>query len=158
MRVLITGWRNATSLNNGGAVARGLVLAVATARLAGGGRLPSGWRDHPGEGHTLVHGACAGVDAIAHLHALRWNWNIEPHPATGHPTQDFGRWPEAGPRRNNHMVSLGADIVLGMPGPGSRGTIQCVGMAIQCGLRTLVVPLTPRPAAVPTTTEGVGAA
>ncbi|WP_329472684.1 DUF2493 domain-containing protein [Streptomyces sp. NBC_01723] len=74
----------------------------------------------------VVHGACpTGAD----LHAAQWadvasqftrQVTAEHHPAQGHPTQNFGPWPEAGPRRNAYMVSLGADLCLAFAGPCTR--------------------------------------
>src|SRR5690242_7995331 len=59
----------------------------------------------------VVHGACpAGADWHAD-HYARWmrgkgvSIDVEPHRAQGHPTQDFGPWPAAGPRRNAYMVN-----------------------------------------------------
>jgi hypothetical protein len=73
---------------------------------------------------VIVHGACpTGADAIAswwvRMHRVI-GLTEEPHPAQNHPTQDFGRWPGAGPRRNRHMVSLGADLCLAFIGPCTR--------------------------------------
>lgn len=92
---------------------------------------------------TLVHGAChlGGVDAIAERLARKWGWTIEAHPAIGHPSQDFGPWPGAGPRRNAYMIGLGADIVVGLPSGQSRGTMGCLELAIKAQMLTLVYPL-----------------
>ncbi len=149
IRLLVTGWRNATMTNDGLHIAESLTSAIALYRLTSGGAVLRRWRDNPGDDVRLVHGACGGVDAISELHARRWGWAVERHPAQGHPTKDFGTWPAAGPRRNQHMVQLGADIVVGIPGPGSRGTIQCVGMAMKAGLLTIVSPI-PDPSENPT--------
>lgn len=77
---------------------------------------------------VVVHGACpSGADAMAARWVADWpttGWGgvtEEPHPATGHPTEDFGPWPAAGPRRNTHMVRLGADICLAFTGPCTSG-------------------------------------
>lgn len=65
---------------------------------------------------TLVHGDCKpDSDAIADAWAVKRGRAgrpvlIEPHPAQNHPTEDFGPWPGAGPKRNNYMVSLGANV------------------------------------------------
>lgn len=64
---------------------------------------------------VVVQGDCpSGADRDAR--AWAWEQQIEGgpvvsegHPAKGHPTQNFGDWPEAGPRRNRYMVGLGAD-------------------------------------------------
>lgn len=103
---------------------------------------------------VIVHGACpTGADAIADDWA-RWHTQqsphitVERHPAQGHPTQDFGPWPAAGPRRNAHMVGLGADIALAFishctsprcrrsdPHP-SHGATSCANLAEQAGIPT----------------------
>lgn len=147
IRLLVTGWRNATMIRDGLHIAESLTSAIALHRLVTGGAVLRRWRDNPGDDVRLVHGACRGVDAIAVVHARRWGWAVEAHPAENHPHRDFGSWPAAGPRRNAHMVSLGADIVVGIPGPGSRGTIQCVGLAIKVGLLAIVCPIPHTPQA-----------
>ena len=90
---------------------------------------------------VIVHGDCpTGVDAIADRHALHSPYGgrvtVEAHPA---------RWSEhgnaAGPKRNAEMVALGADVCLAFPGPGSRGTIDCLTKAVQAGIATQVFPL-----------------
>lgn len=95
----------------------------------------------------LRHGACpTGVDLIAD----RWGWGygltLDPHPAQNHPTKDFGPWPGAGPRRNAHMVGLGADVALAFIGPctsprcnlpgshPSHGTAGCARLAELAGI------------------------
>ncbi|NUP46176.1 MAG: DUF2493 domain-containing protein [Catenulispora sp.] len=75
---------------------------------------------------TVVHGACpTGADAhtvdwATHMIARDLPVKVEPHPAKGHPTQNFGPWPGAGPRRNRYMVSLGANLCLAFLGPCTR--------------------------------------
>lgn len=75
----------------------------------------------------VVHGACpSGADWHADDYA-RWMRgkgvaiDVEQHPAQNHPTQDFGPWPAAGPRRNAHMIALGADLCLAFVGPCTSG-------------------------------------
>lgn len=57
----------------------------------------------------VVHGDCPdGADAIVKAWALSLEGQgvfEEPHPAD---TDKFGPWPGAGPKRNAHMVNLGA--------------------------------------------------
>lgn len=88
---------------------------------------------------VVVHGAChlGGAD----IHADQWasaspNATAEPHPAS-----DFGDWPDCGPRRNRHMVRLGADMCLAFPTPQSRGTWDCVRKARRAGIPTRIVRL-----------------
>ncbi|MFB6934553.1 hypothetical protein [Streptomyces chartreusis] len=80
--------------------------------------------------------------------APRRRLEIEQHPAQRHPTEDFGPWPGAGPRRNAHMVSLGADACLAFIGPctsprcrrpgphPSHGASGCADLAEQAGIPT----------------------
>jgi hypothetical protein len=98
---------------------------------------------------VVVQGEChlGGVDLEFKLwgeearlagHPVR----VEGHPAQGHPTQDFGKWPSAGPNRNRYMVSLGAMRCVGVlyacnsiyckrPAPHpSHGADSCLRMAL----------------------------
>jgi hypothetical protein len=100
----------------------------------------------------VIHGACRlGADQQAGQYA-RWLQgrgcaiDVEPHPAQNHPTEDFGPWPAAGPRRNAHMVRLGADLTLAFISPctkpncrrpqphGSHGASNCADLAEQAGI------------------------
>jgi hypothetical protein len=83
------------------------------------------------------HGDCpyGGVDRWAGVWA-RHNEHIEdPHPA---PWKELGK--AAGNVRNSHMVNLGADVCLAFPGPGSKGTIDCLNKAREAGIETFVFP------------------
>lgn len=80
---------------------------------------------------VVVHGASpSGADAIASWWCRSFSRNEglgiseERHPAKRHPTQDFGPWPGAGPRRNAYMVGLGADVCLAFIGPCTRPNCQ----------------------------------
>jgi hypothetical protein len=70
-------------------------------------------------GTLIVHGACmTGADWWAEAIARTRGFQVERHPAN---------WKElglsAGPRRNRHMASLGADLAIGFRMPGkSNGT------------------------------------
>lgn len=121
--------------------------------------LADAWRQTGGEPFSatgrplvIVHGGCpTGADMIA-VAWMRIYWRTharqEAHPAQGHPTQDFGSWPAAGPRRNAHMVSLGADLCLAFIGPctkpncrrpqphDSHGATNCAGLAEKAGIPT----------------------
>ena len=83
---------------------------------------------------TLVHGDCGGADLMAAGIAHQKGWAVEPHPAEGH-----GSWPSCGPKRNSHMVKLGADLCIGFPLVGSKGTWDCIDKAIAKGISTTVV-------------------
>ncbi|MFM9589841.1 SLOG family protein [Streptomyces scabiei] len=104
---------------------------------------------------VVVHGACpTGADWMASdwaanmLEAEMGDVREEPHPAQNHPTEDFGPWPEAGPRRNTHMVKLGADLAFAFIGPctsprcrrpdphPSHGASHCAHLAEAAGIPT----------------------
>jgi hypothetical protein len=88
------------------------------------------WRDRC-PGGVLVHGACpTGADFMAAALWGRWGLPVEAHPASW----AFGR--AAGPRRNQAMVNLGADVCLVFPLPTSRGSIGCGHMAERAGIPT----------------------
>jgi hypothetical protein len=134
IRVIVTGWRDASIVEHEERIAEALNLAVLVVH-----RRDDDMPSHP---PTLVHGDCSGVDRIAATCARRLGWTIEAHPAQLHPTQDFGLWPAAGPRRNRYMVTLGADMCVGIPGPSSRGTWDCLRVAAGAGIDLLVFPIT----------------
>lgn len=101
----------------------------------------------------VVHGACpTGADAIASdwvanmLEAEMGDVREEPHEAEWRVNgrTDYS----AGPRRNQHMVSLGADLCLAFIGPcsgprchtprphPSHGASHCARLAEQAGIPT----------------------
>lgn len=133
-RILVTGPRD---FPDGIFVQKAVALAVAETRT--------------GVPVVLVHGGCpTGVDHIAD----QWGRSmsellgieVEVHPAQNHPTQDFGPWPGAGPRRNEYMAGLGADICLAFIQPCTRvtcrvrfphdshGTASCIKFAEAAGI------------------------
>ena len=66
---------------------------------------------------TVVHGACpTGADEMAHwlcfnvLNQMECILTVEPHAA------DWSKGRRAGPERNAHMISLGADVCLAFIG------------------------------------------
>lgn len=88
------------------------------------------WRLHDGGPFVVVHGACpTGADEYARNWAASRGAMQEPHPAEQH-----GLWPWCGPRRNSHMVRLGADRVLAFPTARSRGTWDLVRKAQTAGI------------------------
>lgn len=84
---------------------------------------------------VIVHGACpTGADALA----SRW---VQQHRVIGlheelHPAQWKWHGRAAGPRRNAHMVSLGADICLAFIRNGSRGATHTADLAEAAGIET----------------------
>lgn len=85
---------------------------------------------------TVVHGACpTGADSLAAqwvAQAVRQSPGSvveEPHPADW---EQHGR--KAGPFRNQHMVDLGADLVLAFQVGDSRGTADCIRRAEKAGI------------------------
>lgn len=132
-RILITGSRDWTDRR----AIEDILTAAGALAIASGQRL------------VVVHGACpTGADRIADAWA-RWHQNrgqafdIEEHPA-----RDFGPWPACGPRRNAHMVKLGADACFAFIGPctsprcrridphGSHGASGCAALAEAAGIPT----------------------
>lgn len=132
MRILVTGSRDWADRNVIGE-------ALITAR-------DTWWWRSPGPVKMrLVDGACpTGADAIAHELAKGWGWETERYPADW---TSLGK--RAGPLRNEHMVNLGADLVLAFFKPCSKvdcrggpelhwshGTVHCANLAHDAGLTT----------------------
>lgn len=115
MRLIVTGWRGAKPEHHTQTISDALYPI---------------YLSHEANDVTLVHGKCkfGGVDLIADGLARGWSWNVEAHPAD----EVNGRI--LGPARNRHMCSLGADLVLAFPGPGSRGTWDCLRWAQRYGI------------------------
>jgi hypothetical protein len=81
---------------------------------------------------VLVHGACRGADLLAAGVWLGWHLPVEPHPA------DWTRYGRAaGPLRNRHMVSLGADVCLAFIRDHSRGAEHTAALATTAGIPTI---------------------
>jgi hypothetical protein len=112
-RVLITGSRD---WNDADLIANELTL------------LQKQW----GSDVTLVSGHClTGADMLCERIALGFDWSIERHPA------EWNRYGKAaGPRRNQDMVNLGADICLAFIRNGSRGASGTAKMAEDSGITT----------------------
>jgi len=84
---------------------------------------------------VIVHGDCpTGADAIAKAGA-EWMLDTvqEAHPA------DWSQGRGAGPRRNQEMVDLGADLCLAFPLGESPGTKDCMRRALAAGIPLHVV-------------------
>jgi hypothetical protein len=81
---------------------------------------------------VIVHGACpSGADQLAHEWAEVFGAAVERHPANW---QINGK--RAGFIRNQHMVNLGADLVLAFIRNGSRGASHTADLAEQAGIET----------------------
>ena len=108
--VIVTGWRGANECH-AGRVVEGLEPVLAKHNID----------------VILRHGKCpyGGVDLIADGIARGWRWRVEEYP----PDIVDGR--VQGPARNRAMCAADpkADIVIGFPGPGSRGTWDCLRWA-----------------------------
>lgn len=118
MRILVTGSRNWTDR---AAIFRALLTIGVSAT-----------HDHS---RILVSGACpTGADALAEDVARGMGWHVERHPADW---DAHGK--AAGPKRNQHMVELGADICVAFPLPNSRGTYDCMKRAAAADIPVHVI-------------------
>ncbi|MGQ4340342.1 SLOG family protein [[Kitasatospora] papulosa] len=79
----------------------------------------------------VVHGDCpTGADIMAKVWTLDYETvTEEPHPAAWHL---HGR--KAGPLRNQHMVTKGADVCLAFIRNSSRGATGCANLAKAAGI------------------------
>lgn len=94
-----------------------------------------------GPGDTVVHGAChlGGVDEAADAVARELGCEVRAYPVD-HAVD--GPWPAAGPRRNLRMLQeSGAERLLALPCPRSRGTRSAVTAARKLGIPVRVVPV-----------------
>lgn len=87
----------------------------------------------PGERVTLVHGGASGADEIAARLARDMGFHVEVHNAEW---KRYGNG--AGPIRNLHMVSLGADICLAFIKNKSSGASHCSNAARKAGIPTVI--------------------
>lgn len=80
----------------------------------------------------VVHGQCpiGGVDLDAADWATYRGHQTEAHPASRRGNRFLG------PERNTEMVAAGADVCIGFPGPGSKGTWDCLRKAVDAGIPT----------------------
>ncbi len=117
--------------------------------------IASGWRDWPashrdwiwlhlnetvaipnGRRLVLAHGQCpyGGADLFAEQWAGHYGFEAERNPA------DFDRLGKAaGPQRNTRMIAKGGDLCVAFPGPGSRGTWDCVRKAADAGVNVEIL-------------------
>ena len=128
---------------------------------------------------TLIHGDCPGTDDIPGADQLAAQWAthtdnpVEAHPADWdtcrpicpprhrrpkkpgdihHPGTQPDYCPQAGPRRNQKMINLGADLVLAFPLNASHGTWTCIRAAQRAGIPVQVYEYTHLRAGEPTHT------
>lgn len=95
--------------------------------------LMEAWEELGSDPETeLMHGACpTGADQIADEMWSLLGWPLLPRPALWNVYHRA-----AGPLRNQHMVSLGADLCLAFILPGSRGAAGCAKLAETAGIPT----------------------
>lgn len=122
MRILVTGWRhwpNHLALFIEERIASDIRVGLAR-----------------GEDVTVVQGDCVygGADLWAKLAGQSLGAQVEGHPAEVR----YGRI--LGMERNTAMVKLGADVCHAFPGPGSRGTVDCLLKAAKAGIPTHIWP------------------
>jgi hypothetical protein len=88
---------------------------------------------------VVVQGECpyGGVDLVA----KKWAEGSPGVASEGHPAEWDRLGRRAGPVRNAHMVSLGADVCLAFPAKGSRGTWDCLQRAVDAGIPSHLYPL-----------------
>lgn len=126
-RILVTGSRNWTDAR---------LIHAALAQFAA-------------PGAVVVHGGAPGADTLAARAAADLGLTVEAHPADWvrcvpdcpprhrktAPYPWHGTYcPAAGSRRNQAMVDLGADVVLGFPLGRSTGTRDCMRRAARAGI------------------------
>lgn len=80
---------------------------------------------------VIRHGGARGADQLAGELA-RENGAIEdPHPVSD---EEWRKSRGAGHARNARMVAMGADVCIGFPMPGSKGTWDCLKRAVDAGI------------------------
>ena len=122
MRIIITGGRHRTDYDS---------IVLAFEQLLSRGAIPASGADV-----TIVHGACpTGIDACAQRYADRYGYHSEPHRALW---EQYGR--AAGPKRNEQMAALGADLCLAYPSAKSKGTWDMIQRATKHGIKTIIIP------------------
>jgi hypothetical protein len=98
------------------------------------------WEDKPDDylAFVMVHGACpTGADALAN----RWAEQTNPHLIIErHPADWKTHGKSAGPKRNEHMASLGAKCCLAFWDGESRGTADMIKRCINHGIPVRIYP------------------
>lgn len=89
---------------------------------------------------VIVHGACdLGADYFTEKYAQHSGLTTEQHPADW---KKHGK--AAGPIRNRHMASLGAELCLAFWDGESRGTLNMIQEATRAGIPVRIVPKEPK--------------
>jgi hypothetical protein len=122
-RIIVTGWRGATVEQHN----RLLIATFEPLRIIHGHQV------------LLRHGRCphGGIDLLVDLLAREWDWQVEQYPAEVRGSRVLG------PERNRRMCAVQprADELFAFPGPGSRGTWNCVQEAAKLGITCHIYPL-----------------
>lgn len=98
---------------------------------------------------VVVHGSASGADTLADQVALELGLEVERHPAKWkmhdwngisgvkchHRSRPDDRCPAAGPRRNQEMADLGADLCIAFP--GGSGTADMKKRAKAAGIEVI---------------------
>lgn len=84
---------------------------------------------------VIVHGGCpTGADAIVDRWARRRDYEPEVYPA------DWAKYGKAaGPIRNEEMVNSRPDMCIGFLRSESRGTVNCLEIAVAVGIPTFMI-------------------
>lgn len=87
-------------------------------------------------GTTVIHGAAAGVDTLAQRAAAECRLSFVSCPAAW---DSFGK--SAGPRRNQQMLEMRPDLVIGFTDnvKQSIGTMDMIGRAVRAGVPTFLM-------------------
>jgi hypothetical protein len=128
-RVLVTGWRNWPHLFR-------FVIDLELSKVT---------HHYPAASYVVVHGQCphGGVDKYADA----WAQSVKMATPEPHPADWASHGKGAGMIRNGEMVAAGADLCLAFPGPGSRGTWDCMRRAVEAGIPLRTVSWSPVSAA-----------
>jgi hypothetical protein len=94
------------------------------------------WHRSPTLDIVVVHGRARGADTIAGRLAREFGFEVEEHPA------DWSMGRDAGPARNKHMVSLGADLCLAFILNKSPGATGCAKEARKAGIEVILYEVT----------------
>lgn len=90
----------------------------------------------------LVQGLARGGDKLARDIWRGWGGEVEDHPVSSEEWDRIGL--SAGHKRNEHMVSLGADWCVALPKGESPGTRGCAELAEAAGIPTRLYEYEPR--------------